>query len=142
MMETANNPETPKNRQFFSKRDLLIIAALLAAAGIAFFVKALLTDRSSTAEAEIYYKAKVVKTVMLRPGLNEKFAVPGQPDVVLQVSDGKIRFYTSTCRDKICIKAGFLSRPGESAACLPNKVAVKIAAVGNGSSSGADTYIS
>lgn len=132
----------PSKRLFFSKRDFLIIAAVLLVAAVGFVVQSLPTDRTSAVEAEIYYNTRMVKAVALRPGLNETFAVPGQPDVVLQVADGRIRFDTSTCRDKICIKAGFLSRPGESAACLPNKVAVKLVALGDSSSDGPDTYIS
>jgi len=129
-------------RHFFAKKDLIIIGTVLLIAATGFLVKYLLTDPNSAVEAKIYYNAQMVKTVMLSPGLNEKFSVPGQPNVTLLVSNGKIRFYASTCKDKICIKAGFLSRPGESAACLPNKVAIKIEAVRNNESGGADTYIS
>ena len=40
------------------------------------------------------------------------------------------------------IHAGYLSRPGESAACLPRKVAVKLVAVGESGDGTPDTYIS
>lgn len=42
------------------------------------------------------------------------------------VEDGRVRFTASPCRDKICITAGDLSRTGEWAACLPNRVFVTI----------------
>lgn len=132
---------TPK-RRFFTKRDVIIIGTLLLfAVGWLAFSK-LFAAPASQVKAEIYYHARIVKTVTLAPGLNETFAVPGQPNVVLQVKDGKIRFYESTCRDKICIRSGFLSRPGESAACLPNEVAVKLVAVGGSKQGEPDTYIS
>lgn len=140
--KNSGMPAVPLERRFFSKKDVFIIVAVLLIAAVGFVARSLLTDRTSAVEAEIYYNTKMVRTAVLRPGLNETFAVPGQPDVVLQVTDGKIRFYTSTCKDKICIRAGFLSQPGESAACLPNKVAVKLVALGNSSSGGLDTYIS
>lgn len=129
-------------RSFYTKRDVVIIAVLFLFAGGWLLVKNLSAAPQSAVKAEIYYRSSVVKTVELTPGLNETFAVPGQPGVVLQVSDGKIRFYSSTCRDKICIRSGFLSRPGESAACLPNQVAVKLVAAGTGQSGQPDTYIS
>ena len=141
-MKNTDMPAEQQSRSFFAKKDLVIVAVLLVVAAAGFAAKYFLTDRNAKTEAEIYYNSQLVKTVELRPGLNETFAVPGQPDVILEVQDGKIRFKDSTCPDKICIKAGFLSRPGESAACLPNKVAVKITALGNTDTGGADTYIS
>ena len=108
---------------------------------ILFFIKSSFGSQTE-AEAEIYYNSAIVKTVSLTSGISEKFAVPGQPNVILQVNHGGICFYSSTCRDKICIKSGVLSRPGESAACLPNKVAIKIVAVGNNKKGQADTYAS
>ncbi|NTV90004.1 MAG: NusG domain II-containing protein, partial [Clostridiales bacterium] len=32
----------------------------------------------------------------------------------------------STCRDRICVGTGWLTKPGQSAVCLPNRVVVKI----------------
>lgn len=129
-------------RRFFSRRDLIAAGVVLLLAAAALLIRPMLAGNAA-AEAEIYCNAKLVRTVALRPGVSETFAVPGQPNVVLQTENGRIRFYSSTCPDKICIRAGWLSRPGESAACLPNRVLVRIAAAGKGSSSGAaDTYIS
>ena len=30
------------------------------------------------------------------------------------------------CRDKICIKSGFISKPGQLSVCLPHKLMVEI----------------
>lgn len=130
--------EPSAQRRFFSVRDLFVVAALLLIAGVLLGVRQM-GRSASTPVAQVYYDAKLVKTVTLNQSLNERFAVPGQPNVVLEVKDGKIRFYSSTCPDQICVKAGFLSRPGMSAACLPNRVAVKIVG-GSKTSSNADTY--
>ena len=45
---------------------------------------------------------------------------------VLSVEKGKIAFVSSTCRDKLCKKSGHLSKNGDTAACVPNKVVVRI----------------
>ena len=129
-------------RSFVSKKDFIIIGALLLFAVGWLAARSLFAQPASAVQADIYFDSRLVKTVSLTPGLDETFAVPGQPDVVLQVSDGKIRFYSSTCKDKICIRSGYLSRPGESAACLPNRVAVKLVAVGKSRQGEPDTYIS
>ncbi len=128
-----------QQRQFLLKRDILIMAVLLALA-LAFFAGNRLLASSGVATAEIFVDSELVRSIELRPGVRETFPVPGRPEVVLEVEDGKIRFLSSTCRDKICVNAGFLSRPGEMAACLPNRVAVKI--TGGGERENVpDTYV-
>lgn len=131
---------TPQNRKFLLRKDFIIIAALLVAAALFYLVNVFLSGSTTTAVADIYLDSKIVKTVQLKAGLNDRFTVPGQPDVTIEVTGNKIHFVDSTCRDKICIHAGFLSRPGEMAACLPNKVAIKIVDSGTGTSGQPDTY--
>ena len=45
---------------------------------------------------------------------------------VLSVEKGEISFLSSTCPDKLCKKSGRLSKNGDTAACVPNKVVVRI----------------
>ena len=40
--------------------------------------------------------------------------------------EGRARFVHSDCSDKICIKAGYLERGGEWAACLPNRIIARM----------------
>ena len=42
------------------------------------------------------------------------------------IEDGKAWVEDSDCREKICIKMGTLSRPGEEAVCLPNRIIVQM----------------
>ncbi len=44
----------------------------------------------------------------------------------LETRDGKIRFMDSPCRNKLCIRQGWLEYGGEYAACLPNRVGVQV----------------
>lgn len=46
----------------------------------------------------------------------------------LQIKDGKVRFVSSPCRNKLCIHSGWLSRGGEFAACLPNHISIVVLA--------------
>ncbi len=39
---------------------------------------------------------------------------------------GRARFTHSDCRDQICVNAGWLERGGEWAACLPNRVILRL----------------
>lgn len=79
------------------------------------------------AKAEIYYGSELVKTVMLNTGTDERFTVPEDEDVVFHLyADGSICFEESDCPDHICINSGRLHTVGQSAACLPNKLILKI----------------
>lgn len=45
---------------------------------------------------------------------------------VLLVEEGGIRFSDADCPDKLCVRSGRLSKNGDTAACVPNKVVVVI----------------
>ncbi len=44
----------------------------------------------------------------------------------LEVRDGRVRFTDSPCVGRYCVHAGWLSRSGQVAACLPNGVVVEV----------------
>lgn len=46
--------------------------------------------------------------------------------VTLKVEHGKISFVDAKCPDKLCQKTGVISRPHQSAICLPARVCVHI----------------
>lgn len=45
---------------------------------------------------------------------------------ILEIHDGKIRFVDSSCTNKLCVRAGWISRAGAFVACLPNEVSMEI----------------
>ncbi len=47
-------------------------------------------------------------------------------DSLLEIQGGRLRFRDSPCRGKQCIHSGWLSRAGDFAACLPNRVSVTL----------------
>lgn len=49
-----------------------------------------------------------------------------EPDNILLVENGRIRYYKSDCPDQICVNTGWLSRISDVAACVPAKTAVVI----------------
>ncbi|MCS4505559.1 NusG domain II-containing protein [Arhodomonas aquaeolei] len=50
----------------------------------------------------------------------------------IAVRDGRIRVLDSPGRRKLCVHAGWLARPGETAVCLPNRVTVTVEGDGPG----------
>ncbi len=53
------------------------------------------------------------------------------PSVIL-VEEGRARFSSSPCRNRVCIVSGWLRRTGDFAACIPNGVSIRIAARDDG----------
>ena len=127
------------SRAFLRRGDLFIILCLLLVAGIAYGVFWLFGQKhqaNKILQAQILCDGKLVKTVDLTNGIDEIFSLDQRPDVTFEVKQGKIRFINAKCPDKLCEHAGFLGTAHQTAACIPNRVSVRI--VGKQSSSNVD----
>ena len=109
-----------EKRAFLRKKDLIIIAVIFLSL-ISFY---LFKDNIMGSKAEIIYNGEIIDTVNLNKDLAVSYHV--NPEVVFELSGGKIRFSHSDCPDKVCINTGFIQYVGESAACLPNKTIIRI----------------
>lgn len=47
-------------------------------------------------------------------------------DVTILAQKGSIKFVDADCPDKICVKTGTLTKPGQQAICMPSKTIVRI----------------
>lgn len=127
--------------KFARKTDIIIIAILIAAGLLFWFLYSNVFGKSGT-YAEIYYKSELVKTVDLSAGKDGTFALEQAPNVIFQLySDGSIAFAESDCPDKICIKSGRLHLTGQYAACLPNHIYMKIISTDQKNSDAPDMII-
>lgn len=115
-----------EGNRFFKSTDLIFIAAIIAAAIAIWYVYGLIYGGGAV-KAEIYYNNELIETVGLESGHARTFSIPQKPEIVFQVdNNGEISFMKSDCPDKICVKTGKLHIIGQSAACLPNGVVLKI----------------
>lgn len=44
----------------------------------------------------------------------------------VEISNGEIWVTDSTCKDKLCIKEGAISKVGDTIICLPNRISISI----------------
>jgi hypothetical protein len=109
-------------RPFITKRDIWLVCGILAAA--LFFHLSLFNDTADYAEGRISVHGSVVMTADLREA--GVIGLPNNPFVYLQVTEQGIAFIQSDCRDQICVRTGPLNRPGQAAACLPNRVSLLV----------------
>ncbi len=120
-----------KKRRFAALSDFAVIGLILVSGICAYFA---FVSGSNGAYAEILWENKVIERVDLSE--NKEFSVNGFENVIFKVEDGAIAFMSSDCPDKICVNTGFIRHKGQSAVCLPNRLAVRIAEANNE----ADTY--
>lgn len=104
--------------------DFVITAVVLAiAAGVA---APFLMGGSETLYAEIYEDDALVGRVLLAEGYQETVTIEGAVVNVIEIDGRTVRFAESTCPDQVCVHTGELTRAGQTAVCLPNRVIVRL----------------
>lgn len=105
------------------KGDYFVIAAVLTFCLLLFIPSFLPSDEKT---AEVYVDGEKVKTVLLTSlQTEERFTAAGCE--ILFEKDGA-SFIKSDCKDQLCVKCKKLKNPGDSMACVPNKVVLTIKA--------------
>ena len=80
-------------------------------------------------EAVVLVAGKEVRRLDLTR--NQRVTVPGRlGPTEIRVADGAVRFVHSPCHSKRCIRRGWQQRQGEAAACVPNRILVRVAGAG------------
>ena len=104
--------------RFFSKWDALLIAVT------AILCLLLLWPRGEMdgVTADVYVDGEVIHHITLS-NVSAPYEIPLEtdPPAVLFVEPGRIRYQSAGCPDKVCVRSGWLNRPGDTAACLPGR---------------------
>lgn len=73
---------------------------------------------------------KAIKTINLtKLKKRETIKVSGQYIDTIVVDNKRICFSSTDCPDKKCVEAGWLSKPGQVAICLPNRTSISLSSV-------------
>lgn len=77
--------------------------------------------------AEILQNGRLVHTVDLGEVDGAvRYELGGEYRIVVEAERGKIRFLSSDCPDQVCVRTGWLTAAGQSAACAPGRVLVRL----------------
>lgn len=111
------------------KADILVIILIVIASFLIYFFTNKLPkeDANISKKVVITVDGKLYKEVPLTKKTEEKIdinTVYGKNEVIIE--KGEVHMHESNCKDKICMKMGKISIPGDSIICLPNRVMVKI----------------
>ncbi|WP_080066164.1 NusG domain II-containing protein [Ruminiclostridium hungatei] len=75
---------------------------------------------------------RLIRTVNLsKLKKREVIRLPGQFNEFIVADQKKICFMSADCPDRLCVKAGWISKPGQLAVCLHNRAMIKIVKKGD-----------
>lgn len=111
------------------KGDFLIAISLILLITASFFgmrvYKHFSQDTGHT--ALIIRDGKVLRSINLEAvSKTESIKVDGKYKHVILVEHGKIRFSEADCPDKVCVRTGWLENSGDIAACIPDRIIIKV----------------
>jgi hypothetical protein len=104
--------------------DLALIGAMIVLLVALYFMISFRTPAGGAA-AVVRLPGRAVR-MELETDRTRRFGLANEGSVTVEVRGGRARIIESTCPNKICVNAGWISRPGERIICLPNRVSVEI----------------
>ncbi len=117
------NQQTNKLRSFVKKADKFIIIAIIAVAGLIVIQMSISNSGKADVYAEIYHDSDLLMTIDLSNVGAGNFHLEYNPNITFEIfPNGGIAFTSSDCPDKICVNTGKLTKPEQTAACLPNRI--------------------
>ena len=108
------------------KRDLIIIAVLLACAGALYLVSQVSLGGAAASTIVVTQDGK---EVLRRPLAMENTYEIAQEDGslnVIAVKDGAVFMQEANCRDGLCIRQGKMRNVAKTIVCLPHKIVVQL----------------
>lgn len=118
----------------FKKWDIIVIVLLICVSFIPELIFGVIMNRNYKGTyVEITLEGKLYKKVPLSEHRGEEeFNVKTKYGYnVVKIKDQSVAIIDADCRDKICERPGFISKPGQSLVCLPHKLMVEVKSYDN-----------
>ena len=113
----------------FKKWDIILIVLLICLSFIPELVFGVIMGKNYNGTyAEVTVDGKPYKKIILSEHRgDEKIDIKTEYGYnIIELKDESIGIIDADCRDRICIKSGFISKPGQLSVCLPHKLMVEI----------------
>ena len=104
--------------------DFVVVGVVILLSGV--LAVPFLSNGTETVYAEIYQDEVLVRRILLVDGIQETVMIDGKVTNTIQVEGKTVRFSVSSCPDQVCVRTGTLTRAGQTAVCLPNRVIVRL----------------
>lgn len=102
------------------RRDLVLVLALLAVAGILLLVT---SGREKGGDVRVEVDGELEGIYPLDE--NGTFTLNGGTNILV-IEDGCAYMKDADCPDRLCVRQGRISRRGETITCLPNRLTVTV----------------
>ncbi|MDO4938568.1 MAG: NusG domain II-containing protein [Lachnospiraceae bacterium] len=110
--------------KLLKKGDIAVIVFFLLLSVFLFLLQ--FSSNSGKTVAEIYFDGDLIHRAVL-DDVSEPYHISVN-NAEIEISKDSAGFVESDCPDRICVRSGALSRIGDMAACVPNRVVLKITA--------------
>lgn len=100
------------------------VLVILLALGLAWSLT--LSVHGQQAVVEITLDGEVFFRAPLSPSTDQRVEVPGEYPLVVRISEGQVWVETSQCPGGDCRLQGKISQPGQTIACLPDRVTIAL----------------
>lgn len=100
---------------------IVLVILLAVAAGIIFFPR---QQDSQNAAVQIYEDGVLTGEYPLSQ--DRVLELSGEYHNTITIQDGKVAITDSDCPGQDCVHSGWISGPGRSLVCLPNRVEIRI----------------
>lgn len=108
----------------FKRGDAAAAAAVLlcaAALSLTLFTQALAVEHTVV---QVYQDGRFLREISLEQ--DGSYTLSGQYINVVTVQDGRMAVTQSDCPGEDCVHSGWVSSPGRSVVCLPNRVELRL----------------
>lgn len=113
----------------FQKGDLTVLAAILL---LAILTATAFLSEGSGQKAQLFVYQNGVLIEKLPLDADKTLSIGGDYQNVVAVRGGRAAIVESGCPGGDCVRCGWISRPGRSVVCLPNRVELRIVAKNTG----------
>lgn len=122
----AQAQEDKETRIVMGRRDAALLAILLAAGVLLFFI--FRQSRPEGGTAAVRVGGELYGSYDLHTDQEIEITGKNGGTNLLQIHGGKASVTQASCPDHLCVRQGAVSRQGESIICLPHEVVVEITA--------------
>lgn len=110
-------------RRWLTGADRVLL--LIVSGMIGWSYAALWSSDDAAVEVEIWSRGQRVETVLLAE--DRTLAISGALGISqIEIKNAQVHFLDSPCSNKLCVLSGWHQHSGDTTACLPNQVSVRI----------------
>jgi hypothetical protein len=121
-----------EKRKLFYLGDFAVFLTILILAAVSFFLVSVKPSGGKLTAVVTLNGSELYRIDLEAVAGRTEFEISGSYQELLVAENGRIRFERANCPDQICVKTGWISRPGQVAVCVPAGVIVKITGDGGG----------